>query len=82
LNFSLYCRQPVRFAIREFATGQPDVGIRNPFEWGAPSLESRIFSGDFHTSPKKLAFFQPFLRFFLAFCDDLGYSPLRPEFFR
>jgi hypothetical protein len=55
------------------------VRIGKPLEWEAPT---RIFSGDFHTSPKKRAFFQPFLRFFLAFCDYLGYSPLRPEFFR
>jgi len=45
------------------------------------SLATRCFSGDFHTPPKKSAFFQPFLRFFLAFCFSLGYSPLRPEFF-
>jgi len=44
--------------------------------------QSRIFCGDFHTSPEKPAFFQPFFRFFLAFCDYLGYSPWRPEFFR
>src|SRR5437016_14391699 len=48
---------------------------------GSAKPQSRIFSGDFHTRPKKLSFFQPFLRFFLAFCDYLGYSPLRPEFF-
>ncbi|PYU77740.1 MAG: hypothetical protein DMG51_20060 [Acidobacteria bacterium] len=55
------------------------VRLPKPFEWEAPS---RIFSGDFHISPRKRAFSQPFLRFFLAFCDYLGYSPLRPEFFR
>jgi hypothetical protein len=31
---------------------------------------------------KKSAFFQPFLRFFLAFYFQLGYSAERPEFFR
>jgi len=41
------------------------------------------FSAVISTSlPKKRAFFWAFLRFFLAFCDYLGYSPLRPEFFR
>jgi hypothetical protein len=42
---------------------------------------NRIFSGDFHTPPKKPPFFQPFLRFALAFSYFLGYSPLRPGFF-
>jgi hypothetical protein len=42
---------------------------------------NRVFSGDFHMPAKKAAFFQPFLRFFLAFSIFLGYSPLRPEFF-
>jgi hypothetical protein len=41
---------------------------------------NRIFSGDFHMPAKKNAFFQPFLRFFLAFRHFLGYSPLRPGF--
>jgi hypothetical protein len=31
---------------------------------------------------KKAAFFRPFLRFFLAFSIQLGYSAERPEFFR
>jgi hypothetical protein len=42
---------------------------------------NRNFSGDFHTPPKKCAFFKPFLRFLLAFSFFLGYSRLRPGFF-
>ncbi|PYT53656.1 MAG: hypothetical protein DMG43_08460 [Acidobacteria bacterium] len=42
----------------------------------------RIFSGDFHMPFKKFAFFQPFLRFFLAFLCFLGYSAFRPGSFR
>jgi hypothetical protein len=42
---------------------------------------NRNFSGDFHTPPKKRAFFQPFLLFLLAFSFFLGYSPLRRGFF-
>jgi hypothetical protein len=59
---------------------RPDIPIRKPFEWGAKP-RSRIFCGDFHTPPKKCAFFQPFSRFFLAFCDYLGYSRCGPSFF-
>jgi len=40
------------------------------------------FGGDFHIHFKKLSFFRPFLRFLLAFSIFLGYSPLRPEFFK
>jgi len=81
LHFSLNRRPLLSLAFRRGAIGEPDVRIRKPFEWESANPQSRIFSGDFHTSPKKRAFFQPFLRFFLAFCDYLGYSPLRPEFF-
>jgi hypothetical protein len=40
-----------------------------------------VFSGDFHTPPKKPSFFQPFSLFFLAFSFSLRYSPFRPESF-
>src|SRR5260370_14190180 len=49
----------------------------SPFE----SLVTRCFSGVFHTPPRKSAFFLHFLRFFLAFCNFLGYIPLRPGLF-
>jgi len=71
--------RPAFPAIRRTRHRLAAARMRKPFEWEAPS---RIFSGDFHISPKKRAFFWAFLRFFLAFCDYLGYSPLRPEFFR
>jgi hypothetical protein len=48
---------------------------------GRDQRASRVFSGDFHMHPRKSAFFQPFLRFFLAFSIFLGYSRWRPEFF-
>jgi hypothetical protein len=60
------------------------VGLAFPFEIRSNrgiKPRSRIFCGDFHTLPKKSAFFPPFLRFFLAFCDYLGYSRCGPSFF-
>jgi hypothetical protein len=69
---------PGAFQIEEFFI----VLRRNPAASASKSLVIRCCSGDFHTPQKKSAFFQPFLRFFLAFCVSLGYSPIRPEFFR
>jgi len=45
-------------------------------------IPTRDFGGDFHMPSKKLAFFRPFLRFFLAFSLFLGYSPFGPSFFK
>jgi hypothetical protein len=39
------------------------------------------FQQRFPHACKKIAFFGPFLRFFLAFSVFLGYSRWRPEFF-
>jgi hypothetical protein len=55
------------------------VALPGPFRLGN-AREPRFKRGFPHAS-KKIAFFQPFLRFFLAFSVFLGYSPLRPEFF-
>jgi hypothetical protein len=43
---------------------------------------THVFNGYSCLTRKKSAFFQPFLRFFLAFYFQLGYSAERPEFFR
>jgi hypothetical protein len=43
---------------------------------------TRVFNDHFRLTGKKSAFFRPFLRFFLAFYFQLGYSAERPEFFR
>src|SRR5204862_907492 len=60
----------------------PPLQPLGPVPTAFESLVTRCLSGDFHTPPRKSSFFQPFLRFFLAFCFFLGYSPFRPEFFR
>jgi hypothetical protein len=49
---------------------------------GIDQRVTRVFNGHSGLAGEKSAFFQPFLRFFLAFYLQLGYSAERPEFFR
>jgi hypothetical protein len=73
---------PLAFANSPIAASVSQIFAFESRSNGETNALSRIFSGDFHTPQKKSAFFQPFLRFLLAFRASLGYSPLRPEFFR
>jgi hypothetical protein len=55
--------------------------VLETFELGK-CAHTAVYAGFFHRLARKAAFFQPFLRFFLAFSRYLGYSAQRPEFFR
>src|SRR5438552_15946162 len=59
----------------------PPLQPLGPVPTAFESLVTRCLSGDFHKPPRKSSFFQPFLRFFLAFCFFLGYFLYRHEFF-
>jgi hypothetical protein len=66
------------FAWKEFGS----QGRSSRRSSGIDTLVTRVFNGHSCLTGRKSAFFQPFLRFFLAFYFPLGYSAQRPEFFR
>src|ERR1700731_1143069 len=55
--------------------------FESPFERPGEAPEPHFWRG-FPHAPENLAFFPPFLLFFLAFCDSLACSPICPDFFR
>jgi hypothetical protein len=63
---------PLAFANSPIAAYASLIFALESLSNGETNALSRIFSGDFHIPPKKSAFFQPFLRFLLAFRASPG----------